>query len=124
MPKPPRGHTPPTHATSLQVPMNRKLNPLLAAALLLAGGHHTVRAADAARPKKAERAARPAAEESAARIPPDLQVVKDVVFKRVGDVALDLKKSPLVVYIHGGGWGGGDKFKVLLRDKFKLEADK
>jgi acetyl esterase/lipase len=26
------------------------------------------------------------------------------------------EKSPLVVYIHGGGWGNGDKFRVLRHD--------
>ena len=57
------------------------------------------------------------------RMPTDLKVVQSIVFKQVGDTKLDLdlflplekkfEKSPLVVYIHGGGWGGGDKYKVL-----------
>ncbi|MEP6670061.1 MAG: alpha/beta hydrolase [Chthoniobacter sp.] len=61
-----------------------------------------------------------------ARLPADLKVVKGIVFKQVGETKLDLmlllptekkfEKSPLVVFIHGGGFGGGDKFHVLRRD--------
>jgi acetyl esterase/lipase len=61
-----------------------------------------------------------------ARLPSDLKVVKSIVFKQVGETKLDMmlllptekkfEKSPLVVFIHGGGWGGGDKFHVLRRD--------
>lgn len=61
-----------------------------------------------------------------ARLPADLKVVKDIVFKQVGGTKLDMllllptekkfEKSPLVVFIHGGGFGGGDKFHVLRRD--------
>lgn len=75
--------------------------------------------------RPAQRAARAAATRRV-RLPADLKVVKDVVYKQVGDTKLDMllflplekkfEKSPLVVYIHGGGWGGGDKFKVLRND--------
>jgi len=61
-----------------------------------------------------------------ARLPADLKVVKGIVFKQVGETKLDMllllptekkfEKSPLVVFIHGGGFGGGDKFHVLRRD--------
>ena len=60
------------------------------------------------------------------RIPADLKVVDNIIFKSVDDVKLDLmlfvpaerkfEKSPLVVYFHGGGWGGGDKSKIFGRD--------
>ena len=81
----------------------------------------------AARP--AERATKRAAKKAgdgAQRLPSDLKIVQDIVFKQVGQTKLDLllilpqekkfEKSPLVVYIHGGGWGGGDKFNVLRPD--------
>ena len=64
------------------------------------------------------------------RIPSDLKTMTNIVFKKVGDTALDLmlflpvekksEKSPLVVYIHGGGWGGGDKVNVLRRDLIEV----
>ena len=79
--------------------------------------------------RQAERAAKRTANkggESSPVLPTDLKIVKDIVFKQVGDAKLDLllfmpleqkfEKSPLVVYIHGGGWGGGDKFKVQRQD--------
>jgi acetyl esterase/lipase len=66
---------------------------------------------------------RPAA---AVRMPADLKIVDHIVFKKVGDVSLELmlfqplekkfEKTPLVVYIHGGGFGGGDRTKVLRPD--------
>ncbi len=64
--------------------------------------------------------------EAAPRLPDDLKIVNNIVFKEVGGQKLDLmlfqplvkkyEKAPLVVYIHGGGWGGGDKYKVLRND--------
>lgn len=64
--------------------------------------------------------------EVAPRMPADLKIVDHIVFKQVGEKKLDLmlfqplvkksEKSPLVVYIHGGGWGGGDRYKVLRND--------
>jgi acetyl esterase/lipase len=60
------------------------------------------------------------------RLPGDLKVVKGIVFKTIGDTSLDLmllqptekkfEKAPVIVFIHGGGFGGGDKFHVLRRD--------
>jgi acetyl esterase/lipase len=74
----------------------------------------------------ARRKAAADAGDAQARLPGDLNVVSDVVYKTVDGVNLDLllllpkekkvEKSPLVVYIHGGGWGGGDKYKVLRTD--------
>ncbi len=73
----------------------------------------------------AKRAANKASD-SSPRLPADLKIVKEIVFKQAGETKLDLllflplekklEKSPLVVYIHGGGFGGGDKFKVLRPD--------
>ena len=64
--------------------------------------------------------------DSAARLPADLKVVPNIIFKKIGATNLDLmlflpltnrfERSPIVVYIHGGGWGGGDKFRVLQPD--------
>ena len=61
--------------------------------------------------------------EAPPRLPEDLKIINGIVFKQVGEQKLDLmlfqplvkkfEKTPLVVYIHGGGWGGGDKYKVL-----------
>jgi acetyl esterase/lipase len=81
------------------------------------------------RPRQAERAAKKATKQAkqqadrAPRLPTDLKIEQEIVFKQVGETKLDLmlflplekkyEKSPLVVYIHGGGWGGGDKFRVL-----------
>ncbi|MEQ2006377.1 MAG: alpha/beta hydrolase fold domain-containing protein [Limisphaerales bacterium] len=77
----------------------------------------------------AERATKRAAKKAgdgAQRLPADLKIVQDIVFKEAGGTKLDLllflplekkfEQSPLVVYIHGGGFGGGDKFKVLRPD--------
>ena len=82
-------------------------------------------------------AADPAARKAAAkkgdaagpRIPADLRIRKDIVFKATppgSSEVLDLwlfepmvqkyPRAPLVVYIHGGGWGGGDKFRVFRSD--------
>lgn len=56
-------------------------------------------------------------------MPSDLKVVDDIVYKQVGDQKLELmlfplpnkkdNKAPLVVYIHGGGWSGGDRYGFL-----------
>lgn len=60
------------------------------------------------------------------RLPADLKITDNIVFKEAGGQKLDLmlfqplerkfEKAPLVVYIHGGGWGKGDKYKVLRQD--------
>lgn len=61
-----------------------------------------------------------------ARLPADLKAVKAIGFKTVGETSLDMmllqptqkkwEKAPVVVFIHGGGFGGGDKFHILRRD--------
>ncbi|WP_395749620.1 alpha/beta hydrolase fold domain-containing protein [Prosthecobacter sp.] len=66
------------------------------------------------------------AREAAPRLPTDLKIVDNIVFKQIGEKQLELmlfqplvkkyEKAPLVVYIHGGGWGGGDRYKVLRQD--------
>jgi acetyl esterase/lipase len=58
------------------------------------------------------------------KVPSDLNVLTNIVFKTVGTQKLDMyifpvkseKPSPLVVYIHGGGWAHGDKNKVFNKD--------
>ena len=60
------------------------------------------------------------------RLPEDLKIINNIVFKEAAGQKLDLlliqpvekkfEKAPLVVYIHGGGWGKGDKYKVLRQD--------
>ncbi|TDU66157.1 acetyl esterase/lipase [Prosthecobacter fusiformis] len=70
-----------------------------------------------------------APEETAAhipRLPADLKIINNIVFKEAGGQKLDLMlfqplekkfdQAPLVVYIHGGGWGKGDKYKALRQD--------
>ena len=64
--------------------------------------------------------------ETSPRLPADLKITDNIVFKQVEEKKLELllfqpllkkfEKSPLVVYIHGGGWGGGDRYKVLRPD--------
>lgn len=64
--------------------------------------------------------------EKAPRLPADLKITDNITFKEAGGQKLDLmlfaplemkfEKSPLVVYIHGGGWGKGDRYKVLRAD--------
>ena len=56
-------------------------------------------------------------------MPTDLKVIDNITYKHVGDQKLELMlfeplthpsgKSPLVVYIHGGGWTGGDRYKMI-----------
>jgi len=57
---------------------------------------------------------------------PDFDHSPNVVYKQVGDQALQmdiltpkgLKESaaPVLVYIHGGGWGGGDRYRIQRPD--------
>lgn len=64
--------------------------------------------------------------EKAPRLPADLKITDNITFKEAGGQKLDLmlfaplekkfEKAPLVVYIHGGGWGKGDRYKVLRAD--------
>jgi acetyl esterase/lipase len=54
--------------------------------------------------------------------PAELKATDNIVYKKVGDTPLVLavfapavkkfEKAPLVIYIHGGGWGGGDRFRM------------
>lgn len=57
--------------------------------------------------------------------PADLKAMKDIVYKTVDGTKLDLwlfppaakkfDRAPVVVYVHGGGWGKGDKSGVLRK---------
>lgn len=57
---------------------------------------------------------------------PDFDHTPNVVYKKVGDQELqldiltpkDLKSSaaPVLVYIHGGGWAGGDRYRMARPD--------
>jgi acetyl esterase/lipase len=72
--------------------------------------------ADAPAKKGGKRAA------AAGAWPADLKATDNIVYKKVGDTPLVLavfaptvnkfEKAPLVIYIHGGGWGGGDRFRM------------
>lgn len=63
---------------------------------------------------------------SSPRLPAGLKITDHIVFKQAGGTDLKLmmfmplekkfEKPPLVIYIHGGGWGKGDRYKVLRRD--------
>lgn len=63
--------------------------------------------------------------------PSHLLVEENIVYKEVDGVALDLAmirskavapqpNSPLLVYIHGGGWASGDKYKILRSDSLAV----
>lgn len=62
----------------------------------------------------------------APRLPADLKITDNIVFKQIGDTKLELMlfqplekkfaQAPLVIYIHGGGWGKGDRYKALRKD--------
>jgi acetyl esterase/lipase len=57
------------------------------------------------------------------RIPKDMKVQDNIVYKTVGGRQLKLvmflppvkkfEKAPLLVYIHGGGWGHGNRFIIV-----------
>ena len=57
---------------------------------------------------------------------PEFDAAMDVVFKQIGDQALkmdiltpkELKAStaPILVYIHGGGWSGGNRYSMTRPD--------
>jgi acetyl esterase/lipase len=57
---------------------------------------------------------------------PDFDYTPDVVYKQVGDQALQMDiltpkglkaaAAPVLVYIHGGGWGGGDRYRMQRPD--------
>ena len=63
-------------------------------------------------------------------MPSDVKVVNDIIYKQVGELKLMMMlftpevkrkdKSPLVVYIHGGGWAGGHRYKVLRPHIFNV----
>ena len=56
----------------------------------------------------------------------DFEYTPDIEYKKVGGQSLQLdiltpkglKKipAPLLVYIHGGGWGGGDRYRMVRTD--------
>lgn len=57
---------------------------------------------------------------------PDFDDMPNIVYKQVGDQALQMDiftpkglkadAAPVLVYIHGGGWGGGDRYNMLRPD--------
>lgn len=57
---------------------------------------------------------------------PDFDYTPDVVYKHAGDQALQMDiltpkelkapAAPVLVYIHGGGWGGGDRYRMMRPD--------
>ena len=110
-------------------------------ALLLPLLFSALHAADETAPKpeaptkaaKAQREARkakaPSAEMLAKSIPkafPDFVHIPNVVYKQVGDQSLQLdiltpkdlktEAAPVLVYIHGGGWSGGDRYRMMRPD--------
>ena len=64
------------------------------------------------------------------RLPSDLKITDNIVFKQIGDTKLELMffqplekkfaQAPLVIYIHGGGWGKGDRYKALRKDIIEI----
>jgi acetyl esterase/lipase len=71
----------------------------------------------------APRAKDPDANYTIDRIPKDLKVEDNIVYKTIGGQDLKLtvfypkvkkfKSAPLLVYIHGGGWGHGNRFVIV-----------
>ena len=57
---------------------------------------------------------------------PEFDHLPDIVYKKVGDQALQMEiltpkglknpAAPVLVYIHGGGWSGGDRFRMTRPD--------
>lgn len=57
---------------------------------------------------------------------PDFDYASNVVYKQVGDQALQMDiltpkglkavSAPVLIYIHGGGWGGGDRYRMQRPD--------
>jgi acetyl esterase/lipase len=101
------------------------------AALGFAHSSTTQAQADGAAKKarKGKAAAKGDAGAQAARIAkafPEFVHTPDVVYKKVGDQALQLDiltpkglkgdAAPVLVYIHGGGWGGGDRYRMERAD--------
>ena len=106
---------------------------LLTALLLAALGALPETQAQDTRPAKAKKSARrgKAADaetrmKSIAASFPDFDYAPNVVYKQVGDQALQLDiltpkglkaaAAPVLVYIHGGGWGGGDRYRMTRPD--------
>ena len=86
-------------------------------------------ATDTAPAKKARRDQKELAATLAKRIPaafPDFDYTPDITYKTVDDKALQLDiltpkglkatAAPLLIYIHGGGWGGGDRYRMVRED--------
>ena len=106
---------------------------LLTALLLAALGAVPETQAQDTKPAKAKKSARrgkaPDAETLKKNIAasfPDFDYAPNVVYKQVGDQALQLDiltpkelkaaAAPVLVYIHGGGWGGGDRYRMQRPD--------
>ena len=79
--------------------------------------------------KKGKGKAKTTSAELANRMPtwfPEFDHTPDIVYKTVGDQKLQLdlltpkglksEAAPLLVYIHGGGWGGGDRYRCSRPD--------
>lgn len=84
----------------------------------------------AAKAKKGARRGKPADAETLkkniGRAFPDFDHTPDIVYKQAGGQALQLDiltpkglksaTAPVLVYIHGGGWGGGDRYRMTRPD--------
>ncbi|MBL9143308.1 MAG: alpha/beta hydrolase [Verrucomicrobiaceae bacterium] len=79
--------------------------------------------------KKGKGKAKTTSAELAKRMPtwfPEFDHTPDIVYKTVGDQKLQLdlltpkglqsEAAPLLVYIHGGGWSGGDRYRCSRPD--------
>lgn len=66
----------------------------------------------------------------------EFKTQRDIVYKTVNGESLDMilflperklsARMPVMLYTHGGGWGGGDKFKVfdpVFRDTLRILLD-
>ena len=86
--------------------------------------------AETGKGKKATRPAKKASTKTQAEIIaaafPEFDHLPDIVYKKVGDQALQMEiltpkglknlAAPILVYIHGGGWSGGDRFRMTRPD--------
>jgi acetyl esterase/lipase len=106
-----------------------KASTILAAVLLVTFAlQASTQEADTPKTKKQKRKA-PDAATIAQRLPqafPEFDYTPNVVYKKVGgqELQLDLltpkglkvEAAPVLVYIHGGGWGGGDRYRMVRAD--------
>ncbi len=65
--------------------------------------------------------------------PPDLKIIDNIVYKKIDTEVLEMlafmpqndndELHPCLIYLHGGGWGKGDRYRAKRRDVIEVIRD-